>query len=163
MLTDRVKTSCMEGMALKQTPDPHGEPAHHAVLFNRSHHVFRTGRIKAASGWQHRRYPSLIGTQDQQRELHRAITFPTARSISANGASSTARRGLSTMSQPGLAPARCRRNASRNRRLIRLRITAPPSALGTVRPSLVAPPAPSLERARQKATNSRSEKRAPLS
>ena len=55
-----------------------------------------------------------------------------ARSISAKGALSAARRGLMTMSHCGPNSARCSRNASRRRRLIRLRTTAPPIARGTV-------------------------------
>ena len=69
------------------------------------------------------------------RALHCWITFRSALSRSANGAASAVRRGLSTISQRGLSSARCRRNASRKRRLMRFRTTLPPIARGTVSPN----------------------------
>jgi hypothetical protein len=78
---------------------------------------------------------------------------------------SAVRRGLSTISHRGLSSPRCRRNASRKRRLIRFRSTLPPIAFGTVSPnrasesSLLAPPG----RARQNAAKSGPEMRVPWS
>src|SRR2546426_625790 len=100
-LADRVKPSVMERMALQQPPQPHSYAAHDPVFFNRRHHVFRAGGIEPACRGQHRGDPSLIGTKNQERELHCAITFPSALSISSNVAPSTALRGLSTKSHCG--------------------------------------------------------------
>ena len=70
------------------------------------------------------------------------------------------------MSHLGLRSARCSRNASRKRRLIRLRTTLPPMARGTVSPSLAtdfALSGRSLSRARQNAANNGPETRVPWS
>jgi hypothetical protein len=70
------------------------------------------------------------------------------------------RRGLMTISHP--PPAKCRRSrtASRIRRLIRFRTTAPPRARGQVNPTRIAP-SPLFRR--QKAANRGPENLAPLS
>jgi hypothetical protein len=70
------------------------------------------------------------------------------------------------MSHRGLSSARCRRNASRRRRLMRFRTTLPPIARGTVRPKRGAEPVSagrSSSRARQKAANKGPEMRLPWS
>jgi hypothetical protein len=65
----------------------------------------------------------------------RANTFISAFWTSAKLAPAAARRGLRTMSQGATRLARCNRKASRSRRLMRLRTTAPPSARVAVTPS----------------------------
>ena len=176
-------------MATEQPPHPLPNAAKHTVSFDRFHHVFRTGGIKTASGGQHGRDPALIHTKDSQRagrggahwsdrrrwrrvalraiqrcKLHVSMTFWRARSISLNVAFSTGRLGFSTMSHLDANSLRWSRNASRIRRLIRLRSTAFPTALGTVRPRRGAfvPPG-SAGRARQKAANNVLETRKPWS
>jgi len=69
-------------------------------------------------------------------------------------------RGLMTISHPGPTRSRRARTASRTRRLIRFRITAPPRARGQVNPTLAHP---SLLFRRQKAENSGPENLAPSS
>lgn len=66
------------------------------------------------------------------------------------------------MSQRGSSSARCRRKASRKRRLMRFRSTLPPIARGTVSPNRARQPTPS-GLARQKAANSGPETRVPWS
>src|SRR5260370_28549192 len=102
----------MKWMAAQQAQQALAHSAQDSVLFDRLHHVFRTGRVKPARRRQQRRDPPLIGTKYQERELHRSITFWMARSRSGKEAVSAALRGLSTMSQ---APqvSRCTRKASR--------------------------------------------------
>ena len=70
------------------------------------------------------------------------------------------RRGLMTISHPAPGCSRRTRTASRTRRLILFRITAPPRARGQVNPTLT-PPSPLFRR--QKAENSGPENLAPLS
>jgi hypothetical protein len=93
---------------------------------------------------------------------HFWINFPIARSISGNDAPKAARRGLTTMSHCRPISARCSRNASRIRRLMRLRTTDPPIARGTVSPRRADLRAGS-GRARQNAANKGPERRIPLS
>jgi len=65
---------------------------------------------------------------------HSSMMRPKAFSMAEKLASSAARRGLSTMSHCGPIFPRWSRNAARSRLLIRLRMTAPPMARGTVSP-----------------------------
>jgi len=94
--------------------------------------------------------------------LQCSITFPSARSSSAKGAASAVRRGLMTMSHFGLSSIRCKRNASRIRRLMRFRTTLPPIARGTVSPNR-GPGLWSSALAKQNAANSGPETRLPWS
>ncbi len=81
--------------------------------------------------------------------------------MSENGAANAARLGLRTISHCDPNSARCFRKASRSRRLIRFRTTAPPMARGTVRPSLALSPGRVV--ARQNAAKIGLETRMPLS
>jgi hypothetical protein len=67
---------------------------------------------------------------------------------------------LMTMDHWGFSRSRCRRTASRTRRLIRLRTTALPRARGVVNP--ICGPSGSVSRT-QNAANRDPEKRVPLS
>ena len=93
---------------------------------------------------------------------HFWINFSIACSISGNDAPRAARRGLTTMSHWLPISERCSRNASRMRRLMRLRTTDPPIARGTVSPRRAELRAGS-GRARQNAANKGLERRIPLS
>ena len=127
--------------------------------------------MKTARRGEEWRYEQLVRPDDANRDgarhrylpLHFSITFLSARSRSANGAESAVRRGLSTMSHRGSNSARCRRNASRKRRLMRFRTTLPPIARGTVSPNRAAQPSLPSGRARQKAANKGPETRVPWS
>jgi len=133
------------------------------MRFNRLDHVLRAGGMKTAGRGQQRRDPSLVDTKPADNKcLHlffvvlrsvtlvrsfvsdgsnpgcisqRANTFISAFWTSAKLAPAAARRGLRTMSQGSTRLARCNRKASRSRRLMRLRTTAPPSARVAVTPS----------------------------
>jgi|SRR5579872_1451274 len=126
--------------------------------------------MKAARRRQQGRDNQLVGPNETDRDharqfylpLHCSITFLTARSRSVKGAARAVRRGLMMMSHSGLSFARCRRNASRKRRLMRFRTTLPPIARGTVSPNRGLQPLPS-SRARQKAANKGPETRLPWS
>jgi hypothetical protein len=169
-LADRVETSLMERMAARKSAQAHADAFPYAVLFDGVLHIFRTGGMKAARRGKQGRNDQFVdpdqsnGDDAWQRYLllHCSITFLTARSSSVKGAVSAVRRGLSTMSHSGLSFARCRRNASRKRRLMRFRTTLPPIALGTVSPNRGLQPLP-FSRARQKAANKGPETRLPWS
>jgi len=144
---DGIETSFMKRVAFRQTLHPHPEPARRSMGFHGFDHVLRAGGMKTAPRRQQRRDPSLIDTQSAENKCpnhrcdcsgwdpHLAITFKSARSTSAKLATVAARRGLTTISQPAARLVRCNRKASRSRRLIRLRTTAPPSARVAVTPS----------------------------
>ena len=72
----------------------------------------------------------------------------------------TRERGLMTISHPAPTRSRRGRTASRTRRLIRLRTTAPPRARGQVNPTRTPPP---VVFRKQKAENKGPENFAPLS
>ena len=173
-LSDRVEASLMERMAARQSAQAHADALPHTMLFDGVLHIFRTGRMKTARRGKQGRDHELVTPNepgsDRARQayfplqclLQCSITFLRARSSSVKGAASAVRRGLITISHWGLRFVRCRRNASRIRRLMRFRTTLPPIALGTVRPKRGLQPLPS-SRARQKAANSGPETRLPWS
>ena len=90
--------------------------------------------------------------------VERDVQFPAP--VPGTGASIALRRGLKTIDHSGLNCSRCRRTASRTRRLIRLRTTALPSARGVVKP-ILGPPACGSRT--QNAAKKGLEKREPLS
>jgi hypothetical protein len=161
----------MERMAARQAAQAKADALQHAVLFDGVLHIFRTSRMKTARRWQQGRDDQLIASNQTDRDharqlhlpLHFSITFLRARSRSVKGAASAVRRGLMTMSHFGLSSVRCRRNASRIRRLMRFRTTLPPMARGTVSPNRGAQLLVSSGRARQKAANRGPETRVPWS
>ncbi len=177
--TDRIQASLMKWVAAANAFQTFAQSSPHAVFFNCLHHVHRTRRLIPAGRKQQRREPSLIDTQradySSRRDsaarvrganvihetLHFSITLASARSRSANGARIAALRGLMTTSQlTAVHSARCSRKADRNLLLMRLRVTAPPKARGTVSPRRtpsVSPPS----RAKQNAANKGPDTRVP--
>ena len=158
-------------MAARQAAQAQAEAFQHTVFFDGVLHIFRTSGMKTARRWQQGRDDQLIASNQTDRDhagqlhlpLHFSITFLRARSRSVKGAASAVRRGLMTISHFGLSSVRCRRNASRIRRLMRFRTTLPPMARGTVSPNRGAQLLVSSGRARQKAANRGPETRVPWS
>jgi hypothetical protein len=124
-------------------------------------HIFRTGRRKAARRRQPGGHTKLIyANRSRYDPLQRRKRRSTSRCKSATGASSALRRGLKTIDHRGFNRSRCRRTASRTRRLMRLRTTDLPSARGVVNP--MCGPSGSGSQT-QKAAKRDPEKRVPLS
>src|SRR5258707_12692622 len=134
-----------------QNPPSRDRPAaQRAIPFYRFHRIFRTRRHVPARRRKRGRNPPFIKSQQREREkLHLyfslSISFfaitskarPTSSSTTENSSVSTDFFGLITTST---APAsfsteRRSRTASRSRRLIRFRSTAPPSTRPTVNPT----------------------------
>src|SRR6202163_1175763 len=146
----RIQPALSERMAPRHAPSRHHSPAQRAIALQRFHRVFRTRRHVTARRRKRRRNPPFVKSQQPERErLHCyfstsrfAITSkarPTSSSTTENSSVSTDFFGLITTST---APAsfsaeRRSRTASRNRRLILFRSTAPPSTLPTVNPTRV--------------------------
>src|ERR1700731_3418759 len=135
-------------MAPQHTPSRHHSTPQHAIPLYRFHRVLRTRRHVAARRRKRWRNPPFVKSQQPERErLHFyfstsffAITSkarPTSSSTTENSSVSTDFFGLMTTSTaPALfSTERRSRTASRIRRLIRFRSTAPPSTLPTVNPT----------------------------
>lgn len=113
---------------------------------NRLHHVFRARWTKSTGSGKQRRDGELVQSQGENYEaLHRENSLSTSRSRSVNPAARTLLRGLNTTEYSGPNLPNCSRTVSRNRRLIRFRTTALPSARGAVKPTF-GPPDPSSAR-----------------
>src|ERR1700690_709511 len=147
-------------MAAQQAPCRQHRSAKRAMALNRFHGVFRTGGRESARRRKGGRYPLFVEPQAEEREglryrpslfvflllhsHHFCVNFfviasnarPTSSSTAENSTVRTDFFGLITTSmEPADASAeRCSRTASRKRRLIRLRSTAPPSTRPTVKP-----------------------------
>src|SRR6202158_4235060 len=135
-------------MAPQYAPSCHRPPAPRPIPLHRFHRILRTRRYVAARRRKRWRNPPFVKSQQPERErLHfyfstslLAITSrarPTSSSTTENSSVSTDFFGLITTST---APAsfsteRRSRTASRSRRLIRFRSTAPPSTRPTVNPT----------------------------
>src|ERR1700686_1535712 len=150
ILHHRIQPTLRERMAPQHTPSPHHSTPQHAIPLYRFHRVLRTRRHVAARRRKHWRNPPFVKSQQPERErLHfyfsLSISFfaitsrarPPSSSPPENSSVSTDFFGLIT---PSTAPAlfsteRRSRTASRNRRLIRFRSTAPPSTRPTVNPT----------------------------
>src|SRR5258706_14069509 len=132
-----------------QNPPSRDRPAaQRAIPFYRFHRIFRTRRHVPARRRKRGRNPPFIKSQQREREkLHfyfsLSISFfaitsrarPTSSSTTENSSVSTDFFGLITTSTPPFSTERYSRTASRSRRLIRFRTTAPPSTLPTVNPT----------------------------
>lgn len=148
-----IDATLAKGLAARQTAKPHPYSSGGPMDLHRFPHILGTGWVKSAGCGKQRRQKSLVTAKCYDEELaHRSNTWPTSASISANGRSSTMRRGLKTKLQPTGKVGRLSLTASRTRRRIRLRRTALPKARGVVNPALVGSPSP---RNRQKATKLR--------
>jgi hypothetical protein len=149
-------------MTAQQPPSRQQTSTHCAVTLDGFHRIFRTSRHEATRMRQHRRDQPLVGPQcelDQRPHLSASATRArcaarrraraTSPKSSAKGAVKTLLRGLKTMSTGPSQAAGDSRTASRIRRLIRLRATAPPSTLPTVNPTRGSVPAASSGRRRK--------------
>src|SRR6185312_2148281 len=126
----------MERVAPAETFQAHPHSARRAMRFNRLTHIFRTRRMEAARRGQQRRYQELVSLKDVDENLpHRIKRRRTSVRSSVNGHFSALRRGLKTIDHSELNCDSSSRTASRMRRLMRLRMTALPSARGVVNPT----------------------------
>src|SRR4051812_20236824 len=159
MVLHRVHSAVYEWIATQYAPYRHRSAAEDPEPLHRFDRVFRAGWNVTAGGWQHRRDQPLVRAQNVDGQLlHRLFFFSLgrrgvslaatplpcctaakARSISASsfGSSSVTADflGLITTSTFALSGPKFFRSASRMRRLIRLRVTAPPSIFPTVSPT----------------------------
>ena len=141
----------MERMAAQHASKAQRDSAPRAVFLDSFQHIFRTGWMEAAGGWQQRRKKALVETQSRDYRFPHCVTNrSTARRSSSGDAIRAARRGLITISHCGPISGRRTRRISRNRLFTRFRLTAFPNARGTVNPSL-GPWRPSLGTCRQNA------------
>ena len=139
-----------KGWQRSNRPDRQPAAAQRAVALDGFHRVLRAGRHKAAGVRQHRRDESLVHPQARiaaacfisPRSATRARCAASrkprryfADSVRRNGKVSTLFRGLNTTSTGPSQAGGDSRTASRMRRLMRLRSTAPPSTLPTVNPT----------------------------
>src|SRR5580692_8400858 len=135
-------------MASQNSPSRHRSATKGAKPFHCFHGVFRTRRYIATRRRKHGRNPSLINLQQPERErlhFYFSVSFfaivssarPTSSSTTENSNVSTDFFGLITTSTEHAPRSTERRNrtASRRRRLIRFRCTAPPSTRPTVNPT----------------------------
>ena len=166
MLTYGVKAAGMKRMTSNQAPQPHPNSLPGAVAFDGLFHVLRAGWIEAARCGEQWRKGDFIQSQcPDQEPLQRKKRRSTSRCNSGSGALRAFNRGLMTMDHCGFSRSRVKRTASRNRRLMRFRATAEPSARGTVRPMRgpeYIPPPSGLSR-KQKAVNKGPDNREPRS
>ena len=154
----------MEWVAARQPPHSQPDSARRPVALDSFHHVFRAGRGKPAGRRQERRDPPFIETQSTDDQVpHLRTSLSTSAWMASKGAFAALRRGLMTISHRGPAPARARRTASRIRRRMRLRTTALPIALGTVKPKRAPGGRFGSSFSRQKAEKSEPENRMPCS
>ena len=166
MLAHGVKTAGVKGMTTRQPAQPHPHAAGGSVTFYRFPHVIRTARIEAARRGEQWRKRDLVQSQrPDHKPLQRTKRRCTSRCSSGKGAWSDFNRGLMTMNHCGFSRSRVQRTASRNRRLMRFRTTAGPSARGTVRPMRGPGTIPLLSSPsrKQKAVNKGPENREPRS
>jgi hypothetical protein len=155
-LTNGIKPSLVERMASQQPPESQPYTACRSIFAYGLQHVLRTGWIKPASGWQHRRKPALVEPQQRHHDsLHLLTNFRTSLRNSSNGASTTVLRGFRTTSHRPPTAASSARQASRIRRLMRFRRTAFPTARGTVKPTRAPVGRPGSAVSRQNAVNKR--------
>jgi hypothetical protein len=135
MLAHGVETAGMKRMTTRQPAQSHPHAPDRSVPFHRFSHVTRTTRIEAARRGEQWGKRDLIQSQRPDHEpLQRWKRRSTSRCSSGKGALRAFNRGLMTMDHCGFSRSNVKRTASRNRRLMRLRMTAGPSARGTVRP-----------------------------
>lgn len=134
---DRVITARVKRVAAAEPFTAQPNAADDAIPGHGVHHVLRTGRPETASRGQPGRDGCLIKSQqaDDDYARHRSISLSNCRIKSGRGASAAARRGFKTISRHASNSRRWRRNCSRIRRRIRLRITAFPTARGMVNPT----------------------------
>jgi len=166
MLAYGIKPAGVKRMTTRQPAQSHPHAADRSVPFDRFPHVIRTARIEAAgSGEQWRKRDFVQEQRADHKPLQRRKRRSTSRWSSGRGALRAFNRGLMTMDHCGFSRSRVKRTASRNRRLMRFRATAEPSARGTVRPMRgpeYIPPPSGLSR-KQKAVNKGPENREPRS
>ncbi len=99
------------------------------------HHIFRTSGAKTAGGGQHGGDAAFIKAEKgDSQPLHFRKSLSTSTRRLGKGAVCAERRGFNTMSQPGFNCSLRSLIASLIRLLMRLRITALPSARGVVNP-----------------------------
>jgi len=145
-------------MAAQQPRGRQQASANNAVALDGLNRILRAGGNEAAGMRQHGRDNSLI---TPQYELHRLLHFcspvrarcaasrrarVTSFTNSAKGILPTLFRGLNTTSMGPSQAWADNRTASRIRRLMRLRSTAPPSTLPTVNPTRGVLPGPIVSR-----------------
>src|SRR6266404_1735093 len=165
----RVHSAAHQWIAAQHPPQCHRSAAQGPEPLHRFHCIFRTCRHIPTSGRHQRRNQPLVSAQHPEYQaLHLDLAFTrgrrgvslaatplpcctaaNARSISASSlAVSTVLAdflGLITTSTSAVSGTKCRRIASRTRRLMRLRVTAAPSTFPTVNPTR-GPPAFSRSR-----------------
>src|ERR1035441_3681674 len=149
-----IESRAREGMPPQQPRGSQQASANHAVALDSLDRILRAGGNEAAGMWQHGRDHSLVAPQ---YELHRLPHFcspvrarcaasrkarVTSLTNSAKGTLLTLFRGLNTTSMGPSQASTESRTASRIRRLMRLRWTAPPKTLPTVNPTRGVLPAP---------------------
>src|SRR3984957_13918691 len=138
-------------MAAQEPSPTHPDASQHAVSIDCFQHVFRTGGRKPAGRGQKRRHEAFVKTQSSYYcFLHCVTNRSTSRRSSSTGAAIAGRRGLITISHSCATSGKRTRSASRSLRFTRLRSTALPKALGTVKPRR-GPSLPVLATRRQKA------------
>jgi hypothetical protein len=146
----RIQPALSKRMASQHPSHRHHAAAKRPIPLHCFHRVLRTSRHVPARRRKHRRDPPLISSEQPQRDsFHFSPSFlaivsrarPTSSSTTENSSVSTDFLGLITTSTaPDLASAsRRNRTASRSRRLIRFRSTAPPSTRPTVKPTRATP------------------------
>src|SRR5947209_5814373 len=152
----RIHAALHKWIAPQHSPRGHPSAAHDPESFHCFHRIIGTGRHVLAGGRQHRRDQPLVCAQYPEcQALHFDFTFArglrgvslaatplpcctaaNARSISASSFSVSSPPadffGLITTSTFAVSGNRCLRIASRILRLMRLRVTAPPSTFPTV-------------------------------
>lgn len=127
-------------MATQDAPGTHPAPSKEAVRLNRFEGVGRARRMESAGGRCHGRDVPLIETDDcnghgpQRRVRIAARPAPTSWRIASKPAFAAELRAMNTTSTPWTSP-RSRRTDSRIQRFTRLRTTALPTFLLTVRPN----------------------------
>src|SRR5882762_7214681 len=140
-----IVSALHEGVATKQTKRRHRTPAQHAETLNRFLGILRASGDVTAGGQQPRRQQPLINSQERDdgsfhlpppADFCKTVSKarPTSFTTTANSALRMTRFGFITTSIGGALTGRVIRTASRIRRRMRLRSTAPPSARLTVKP-----------------------------
>jgi len=149
-LHDRVIPTLDKRMASQKSPSRHQTAAERSVALNRFRRVVRTGRHIAAGRRQRGRNPPLVSPEQPQHDKYHfspnffaiaAKARLTSSNRTGNSTVSTDFLGLMTTSTAVFSARRSKRTASRKRRLIRLRSTAPPSNRPTVKPKRTLPAA----------------------
>jgi len=166
----RIVARTGKGVTAQQPRDRKASPAPGAMELDCFQGIFRAGGNEPAGVRQHRRNPPLVTAQGEldgclhfrfplagcpscaSRARWTANCNPRATSCAtpANGRSRTDLRGLNITSTGPSCAGHELRTASRMRRLMRLRSTAPPRILPTVNPTRSEEPESSFDAARRK-------------